>query len=65
VACLTIVEAESLIISPLVLLRVDLGSVEVYAIHVHYVNILHFATLVAIVMVVSFAPLLYVLLIDY
>jgi hypothetical protein len=65
VACLAVVEAESLVISTLALLRVDPGSVEVYAIHVHYVNVLRFATLVAIVMVVAFARLLHILLVDH
>jgi hypothetical protein len=55
VAYLTAVEAESLVISPLSLLRVDLGSVEVHSLHLYYVNILHFAAFVAVVMVVSFA----------
>jgi hypothetical protein len=65
VACLAPVEAKSLIISPLVLLRVDLGSVEVHAIYVYCVNILYFAALVAIVIVVSFTQLLHVLLVDH
>jgi hypothetical protein len=55
VAYLVIVEAESLIILLLVHLRVDLGSVEVHAVYIYCVNILRYATLVAIVMVVSFA----------
>jgi hypothetical protein len=43
---------------------VDLGSVEVYAIHGHYVNVLHFTIVVAVIMVVTYVRLLYVLLVD-
>jgi hypothetical protein len=63
-ACMAEVEVESLVISTLALLRVDPGSVEVHAIHVHCVDVLHFAALVAIVMVVAFVRLFYVFLVD-
>jgi hypothetical protein len=55
VACLAIVEAESLVILSLTLLRVDLSSVEVYVIYVHYVNVLLCAAVVAVVILVTFA----------
>jgi hypothetical protein len=51
VACLAVVEAKSLIISPFALMRVDLGSVEVHAVYVYYVNVLHCAALGAVVVV--------------
>jgi hypothetical protein len=64
VPCLAAVKAESLVISLFALLRVDLGSVEVHAIYIHYVNVLCFTALVDVVMVVSCARLLHILLVD-
>ena len=56
VACLTAVVAESLVVSTIALLRVDLGCVEVHAVYVHRVNVLCFAALVAVVLVEIAAP---------
>jgi hypothetical protein len=64
-AYLAAVEAESLFISLLALLRVDLGSIEVHAIHVHYVNVFPFAALVVIVMVVAYVRLLHAFLVVH
>jgi hypothetical protein len=44
---------------------VDSGSIEVHAIHVHYVIVLRFAALIAIIMVVACARLLHILLVDH
>jgi hypothetical protein len=43
---------------------VNLGIVEIHTIYVHYVNISRYTTMVALIMVVSFTQLLYVLLVD-
>jgi hypothetical protein len=54
VACLVVVEVESFVILPFMLLRVDLGSVEVYIIHIYYINVLRCANLVAVIVLISF-----------
>jgi hypothetical protein len=53
-ACLATVAVEFLVISLLPLLKVELGRVEVYIVYIYYCNVLRFATLVAVVVNVSF-----------
>jgi hypothetical protein len=64
VACLAIVAVESFVISPLILLKINLSSIEVYAVYIHYINMLRFITLVAVVVVITFTSLFYAHLVD-